>query len=120
MSWKYYGEEDYEKRINRVFELTEYAEQFVKGSDQLELMAERQSVSLCFRYKVPEDVEANEFNKLLREELRESGKTLVNYGFIGNDLSLRLVIINPELTETDIDKFFGFVNSEAQKLLLKL
>lgn len=105
-AWKYFGTAGYEKRIDNLIRLAQFAEQKVLNRTKLELLAPRQSFTICFRY-IPEiDVDINQFNLQLREELRKSGKSLVNYGFIGEKLAIRLVITNGEMQEKDVTLFF--------------
>lgn len=105
-AWKYYGKQGYARRIENLLDMSAYAEEIVKEHPRLELMAPRQSFNVCFRY-VPEfETDLNEFNLALRENLRKSGQSMVNFGFIGRELTIRLVTSNGELTKTDIEQFF--------------
>ncbi len=117
LSWKYYGDKGYAERVGRFFELAEYAERIVRDTPVLELMAPRSSVTVCFRYMPPDAEEPNEFNLRLREELARSGRSLVNYAYLGEDMAMRLVIANHELTREDVDVFFQNVISTAETLL---
>ncbi|NOZ35864.1 MAG: glutamate decarboxylase [Chlorobi bacterium] len=105
-SWKYYGDKGYEKRINNLFDTAEYFEQKVIENEQLELMSERQTLTVCFRYNPGNIENLNVLNAHIREELRKSGKSMVNYGYIGTDLTIRFVVANPEVQKSDIDIFF--------------
>lgn len=105
-AWKYYGNKGYEKRINNLFEIAEYFEAKVKENDKLELMAERQSLTVCFRYNPEGTQKLNELNANIREKLRKSGKSVVNYGYIGDDLTIRFVVSNADVQKKDIDIFF--------------
>ncbi len=112
-AWKYYGKQGYAKRIENLLDMSAYAEEIVKEHPRLELMAPRQSFNVCFRY-VPEfETDLNEFNLALRENLRKSGQSMVNFGFIGKELTIRLVTSNGELTKTDIEQFFDNLLSTA-------
>jgi glutamate/tyrosine decarboxylase-like PLP-dependent enzyme len=116
LSWKYYGDKGYADRIDRFFELATFAEDMVNQNPSLELMAPRSSVNVCFRY-IPETSEnINDFNLHLREELAKKGKALVNYARIGEDVAIRLVIANHELTEEDVSGFFDNLIQTAQTL----
>jgi len=117
LSWKYYGDTGYAERIGRFFDLAEYAEEIVNGTSSLELMAPRSSVTVCFRYRTPRLEDLNAFNLQLRRELARSGKSLVNYAYLGEDMAMRLVIANHELTREDVDMFFHNVLSAAESLL---
>ena len=106
LSWKFYGEKGYAERVDRFFRLAEYAEQIVQREPALELMAPRSSVTVCFRYCCGKSHDPNEFNLKIREKLARTGKSLVNYTRRGEDVVIRLVIANLDLTKQDIDRFF--------------
>ncbi|MCF8222703.1 MAG: aspartate aminotransferase family protein [Bacteroidales bacterium] len=115
-AWKYYGKEGYRDRIDNSMAMAAYAEQKVKDMPELELMVPRNSFTVCFRYVAKNIDKLNEFNLELREELRKSGKTIVNYGYNGKDLAIRLVTSNGELEKKDIDLFFEYMAEEGRKL----
>jgi glutamate/tyrosine decarboxylase-like PLP-dependent enzyme len=116
LAWKYYGDKGYAQRINRLFELAEYAEELVNKNPTLELMVPRSSVNICFRYLPSQGNDLNQFNLKLREKLARSGKSMVNYAYLGKNLVIRLVITNPELTSEDINLFFDNLIQTAQSL----
>lgn len=115
-AWKYFGLEGYQKRIDNLVAIAEYAEQIVNENHRLELLVPRNSLTVCFRYLPEKSNDINQFNLDLRQALRDSGKSMVNYGYIGDILSLRLVTINAELGKSDIDLFFNNLIEEAGKL----
>ena len=114
-AWKYYGLEGYQKRIDNLIEMAEYAEEKVKENDHLEMLSERQSFSVCFRYVPDHEDDLNKFNLEVRESLRKSGRSIVNYGYIGKTLAIRLITANGELAKSDIDLFFDNITVEATK-----
>ena len=79
-------------------------------------MAPRSSVNVCFRYLPEASVDINDFNLHLREELARSGKAFVNYARLGDDIVIRLVIANHELTQKDISLFFDNLIQTAESL----
>ncbi|OIR01343.1 L-2,4-diaminobutyrate decarboxylase [mine drainage metagenome] len=115
-AWKYFGLEGYKKRIDSLYKAAAYAELKVKEHPRLELLAPRQSFSICFRYIPKEKTDLNQFNLKLREALRKSGKSIVNYGYINKTLAIRLITANNELAFSDIDLFFKNLIAEAEKL----
>jgi len=115
-AWKYFGLKGYQKRIDNLIEMARYAESRVKEHPQLELLVERQSFAVCFRYLPHYKTDLNEFNLQVREALRKSGKSIVNYGYIEKTLVIRLVTANGELQNSDIDLFFENLLNEAQCL----
>ncbi len=115
-AWKYFGLKGYEQRIDNLMDMAAHAEKLVQENPRLELMAPRQSFAICFRYNPDKEVDLNDFNLQLREMLRKSGQTIVNYGYIGKNLTIRLVTANGDLSKSDIDLFFNRLNAAALTL----
>ena len=116
-AWKYYGKKGYRDRIDNSVAMAKYAEDIVKTHPNLELLIPRQSFTVCFRFVPSGDFDLNAFNLELRENLRKSGKSIVNYGYIGNTLALRLVIANSDVQEDDIDLFFNQLAETATSMI---
>lgn len=115
-AWKYFGLEGYRKRIDNLIGMAKYAENKVNENPRLELIVPRQSFTVCFRYIPGVETDLNKFNLELRESLRKSGKTIVNYGYIGDTLTIRLITANGELEKSDIDLFLKRIIEEALNL----
>ncbi len=115
-AWKYFGLEEYRKRIDNLMETAKYAESIVKENPRFELMISRQSFAVCFRYLPVVEPDINKFNLELRETLRKKGKSIVNYGYIGDNLAIRLIAANGELKKSDINLFFKNLIEEANRL----
>ncbi len=116
LSWKYYGDQGYGQRITRLLELSEYFENKIKENSRFQLTKPRQTLNVCFRYMPLKDINIDDFNKNIRETLRKTGKTLVNFGIIDNRFTFRWVVSNPEVTEKDIDIFFDNFLTTADQL----
>jgi glutamate/tyrosine decarboxylase-like PLP-dependent enzyme len=116
MAWKVFGIDGYRQRIDNQMAMAAHAEQRVRQHPKLEMMAPRQSFAVCFRYRANQETDLNDFNLRVREELRKSGRTMVNYAHIGDALVLRLVTVNGELERSDIDRFFDLLLETARRL----
>lgn len=114
-AWKYFGLNGYELRINNLIDLATYAEEKVKSHPRLQLMAERQSFTVCFRINTTA-ADINQYNLAVREIMRKSGKSIVNFGYIGQDLAIRLVTTNGEMQPKDIDQFFENLDSAISEI----
>lgn len=119
LALKHIGLDAYQKRLDNLMKLAEYAEQRVAREAQLEQLVPRTSITICFRYlplKVTEESTIDAFNLKLRERLRKSGQTLVNYAHVDGKLSIRLALINGLLEKTDIDQFFTVFIREGKNI----
>jgi sulfinoalanine decarboxylase len=108
--------EGYQKRIDNLIAMATYAEEIVNLNEHLELLVKRQSFSVCFRYIPKHKINLNTFNLELREAMRKNGKSIVNYGYIGEKLVIRLVTTNGETNKKDINLFFNNLLKTASKL----
>jgi glutamate/tyrosine decarboxylase-like PLP-dependent enzyme len=110
LSWQYFGRAGYERRMDTLFDLAEYAEGIVRESPGMEMVVPRQSVAVCFRVVPPGDEDPGAFNIAVREKLLREGRCMLNYARLeGGKITLRLVFANPELDRRDVDRFFGHV-----------
>ena len=115
-AWKYFGLKGYQNRIDNLIEMAQYAEEIINQLTSLELLVDRQSFAICFRYVPESEIDLNNFNLELREAMRKNGKSIVNYGYIGETLAIRLITANGELEKHDIDLFFENLLSTANEL----
>jgi glutamate/tyrosine decarboxylase-like PLP-dependent enzyme len=115
-AWKYFGLDGYGQRIDNLIEMAHYAEEIVNSHINLELMAPRQSFTVCFRYIPQQNDDVSGFNLAVREKLRKSGRSIVNFGYISGELTIRLITANGLLTKADIDRFFDHFLTTANQL----
>jgi glutamate/tyrosine decarboxylase-like PLP-dependent enzyme len=113
-SWKYYGRRGYEEKVDHLMNLAAHAEQHVHNHPKLQMVAPRQTLTVCFRY-IPQNTEnINEFNFNIRENLRKSGKNMVNVAWLNNMMFIRLISSNFESQISDVDTFFeNFIETAA-------
>lgn len=106
LAWKYYGDEGYILRMNNLLEIAEYFESKILKNKQFELLVPRQSLTVCFRYIPKSKTDIDNINETIREELRKSGKSIVNHGTLNGKFAFRWVVANAETTREDVDLFF--------------
>ena len=116
LAWRYFGDSGYSGRMDKQMALARYAESKVEGRPELELLARPQSVAVCFRYRNKNSKDIDEFNLQLRERMRKTGKSLINYGYWNGNLALRYVAINPDSETEDVDVLFDHILGIAQEL----
>ncbi len=113
LSWKYYGDNGYEKRTDKLVELAQYVTEKVQNHPKIELMNIPSFLNICFRWLPNIELDVNPFNLELRESLLKDGLGMVNYGYIDKDLTFRLVLTNPEIDKEDIDTLFSNMEKMA-------
>ena len=79
-------------------------------------MVDRQSFSVRFQNVPSNGNNAEEVNIRIREELIQSGLSMVNYGYHKGVMVIRLVVSNGDLTEKDLDQFFTNLLCIAKKI----
>lgn len=122
LCWKYYGKKGYEKQVDNLFELANYATEYIRNCENLELITEPEFLNICFRYISTENqlysTALDQLNIEIRNRLIESGETFVNYAYYQSKVIIRLILANSELRKTDIEKFFHNL-LHAGKICLK-
>ncbi len=117
LDWKYFGKEGLGERVHRYLELAAHAEARINGHPELEMVAPRESFNVCFRYLPPGNLDPDEFNLKLRHHLFHQGISLVGVAFIGERVTLRLLITHPDFTEAQVDDFLDSLVQAARELL---
>jgi glutamate decarboxylase/sulfinoalanine decarboxylase len=110
LCWKYYGKKGYEKQVNHLFELANYATEYIRNCENLELIAEPQFLNICFRY-IPKENQfdttaLDKLNLEIRKKLIHSGESFVNYAHYQGKIMIRLILANFELQKEDLKRFF--------------
>jgi glutamate/tyrosine decarboxylase-like PLP-dependent enzyme len=124
LAWKYFGSQGYADRMDRFMALAAHAESIVHETPELELLAPRSSINVCFRY-LPSGhdgtgLDLNDFNLKLRARMIEEGKSFVNYGWLGKTAAIRLVVLNHEARREDVDRFFANVIETGRQLIREM
>ena len=96
--------------LDRFMELADYLEQQVRSNESLELVSSRMWTNVCFRYvgSSPEE-ERNQLNAELRERLIRDGRFMVSRSTVDENIILRSVIANRNITENTLDAFLDTV-----------
>ena len=122
LTWKYFGDIGYEKRIDRLFDLAKYSESKVKSSSLFKMVSPVESLNVCFQIQ-PEELsqgEWNTFTKKVRNRLIDQGEIMVNYANIGDISCIRLIIVNFNLRKHHLDTFFESLEITSKETLKEL
>ena len=122
LTWKYYGDIGFEKRIDRLFDLAKYAESKVRSSKLFKMVSPCESLNVCFQIQ-PKELNQSEwstFTKNVRNRLVEEGEIMVNYANIGDISCIRLIIVNFNLRSHHLDTFFEGIETVSKEILRDL
>ncbi len=106
LEYIFYGEQGFKARIDNFMRLASIAEERIESEPTLELQSKRWINNICFRSTVCANGDLNQFNKAVREHLHKQGSSFVNIAYLGDELTVRLIITNKDVTEEDIHEFF--------------
>ena len=120
LTWQSEGSLGLGRRVDSYFSLAEQCEARVKREAKLELVRQRQSVAVCFRYVPSVEVDLDNFNRELRERLLRSGETAVNYATVDGKVVIRLITVNPRTTSGHVEMFFDAILKEGGRLEMEL
>ena len=106
--WKSVGSKGLEQMIDHEFTLAQYARDYVKNNGNYKLFNTHESMSVCFNYKNydPQD---------LCKKLYEYNKLMVGYGNFKNISFVRLVTINSQNSNKEIDSFFKILEQFCEE-----
>ncbi|GGE12574.1 pyridoxal phosphate-dependent decarboxylase family protein [Psychroflexus salis] len=105
--WKSIGTRGLAKMVNHQFALAETARNYIKENDDYTLYSYDDSISICFNYK---DIDP----KVLCNLLYEEAKLMVGYGHFDGVDFIRLVTINSNNTDEEIENFFKVLEKFAK------
>lgn len=108
-AWKYLGDEGYEQRINRQYELAQYAAQYIKNDPTLDLIQEPACVAVCFEVSGKSSMD-------ICNVLNHEGLIKVGYGSAKKKKFIRMVCVDADMQESDIDNFFEKVKQVSSDL----
>ncbi|SMN11476.1 Aromatic-L-amino-acid decarboxylase [uncultured Candidatus Thioglobus sp.] len=96
LDWKFYTKIGFAQRVENYHLLASFTEDFIKQTDELEMVVACSSFNICFRFKVNEK-DANAFNQKLRDTLLHDEQALFALATIEEKLVFRLLISNVNL-----------------------
>lgn len=111
LSWQALGDEGYERRTDRLFELARWFRDCIVERSGFHLVREPQAANVCFRFlpttlqQVSDRerlVQQDETTVRIRERLLQDGRFMVNYATLDGAAAFRIVLSNPASTEADL------------------
>lgn len=99
---KAHGEQIFTENIDYLHDLAEKFVQIIKSRPNFELAIEPESNIVCFRLKLS-NKNLNEFNSAIRKQLLQDGKFYIVQTTLKENVYLRVSLMNPLTTETDLN-----------------
>ena len=110
-----YGEDIFRQNIECLYELAERFAALIREHENLELAYEPQCNIVCFRYKAA-DADLNVLNKQIRQQLLEEGRFYIVQTILNGNLYLRVSLMNPLATTTELKELLQAVEEKAMAL----
>jgi sulfinoalanine decarboxylase len=107
--WKSVGTSGLEKIVDNHFYLADKTRAYVSNNPNYTLYSFDDSVCVCFNYK-------GILAEKICNELYESNEMMVGYGKFKEDVFIRMVFVNPESTDAELDNFFKILEEFSDKL----
>lgn len=100
---KTYGTAQLGQMISGTCELAQYLAERITVTPELELLAPVALNVVCFRYRFPDNANANQLNAELAVRAQESGRVAPSTTTLHGTLGLRAAIVNHRTNRMDID-----------------
>jgi glutamate/tyrosine decarboxylase-like PLP-dependent enzyme len=108
-AWRYFGDSGWERRIERQFALASYAARRIQEIEELRLVEEPPCITVCFEA-------LGKSSEQVCRKLAEQGLAKIGYGKVHGRNVIRLVTVNPELREEDLETLLGQILAVAAGL----
>ncbi len=108
-AWRRHGDDGYARRIDQLFDLARRAVAMIEADADLRLCLEPESFNVCFEVIGRPSAE-------ICDRLEREARLLVSHVPAGGRQAIRLVCINPAITEADLETFFHEVKAVAASL----
>jgi glutamate/tyrosine decarboxylase-like PLP-dependent enzyme len=108
-AWKLHGDAGYDARVARQFALARRAAEMIEADPQLILSVPPESINVCFEVR---DRSSAEICSWLDNE----GQLKIGHGMVNGRCAIRLVCVNPELTENDLAAILSEVKLAAEQV----
>lgn len=112
LAWLASGTQGFAKRVDDLFDLAQYAEEYVVQHPELVLVSPRVSVNICFRFKPYQ----KNLVIAVRDLLIQRGQYMLNYASDAAGPFFRLVLTNPDLSKEQLNTLLDTIVRTGQEL----
>jgi glutamate/tyrosine decarboxylase-like PLP-dependent enzyme len=125
LSWHALGDDGYEERIDRKFELAQTFKRLVQERPNFVLEREPQGCNVCYHF-VPPSIAAiadeeerrgklDRFTRKIRLGMKQQGRILTNFATVDGIATFRIVANNPDATEADLVRVLDEIERLARE-----
>ncbi len=108
-AWLFHGDAGYQIRIDRLFELADYAAGKIADDPDLTLTIRPESINVCLEVR-------GQSSAMICEKLDAESRLKIGHGEACGSSAIRLVCVNPDLDEEDIDHVITEIKAVAASL----
>jgi glutamate/tyrosine decarboxylase-like PLP-dependent enzyme len=108
-AWSRLGDRGFAERIHRQMALARLAARKIAADPELELLEEPPSINVCFLVR-------GVASEAVCERLDRDGRLKIGYGAVRGHQAIRLVCVNPDLDEADLDAILDEVRAAGRSL----
>ena len=115
-----FGVQGLQERLRYHIQLAKNLEEKIKTHKDFELMTKRNINMLCFRYhpkNISIDKKLNQLNEQLLHSLNQTGKIFLTHTKINDRYTLRLVIGQTNVTESNVNKAWQLICSTIKNIV---
>ena len=118
LEWRARGDAGWAQMVDTRMADADYLQEKIQAHPDLEMMSSRMWTNVCFRYKSTDTaVDHNKLNTEIRNRLIHEGSFMVSRSNIGEDVILRMVVVNQDLDRDTLDKFLMRVVHHGKEIL---
>jgi glutamate/tyrosine decarboxylase-like PLP-dependent enzyme len=109
IEWRVRGDAGWATMVDHHMADADHLQASINEHPSLEMMSERMWTNVCFRYTNPEAEDLNKLNAEIRHRLIQEGSFMVSRSNIGEDVILRMVLVNQNVTRSSLKRFLDRV-----------
>lgn len=119
LTWAMYGRRLFERKLDYIVAITQRAHDLIAAAPDFVALHQPESNILCFRHCPPglPQQRANYFQDELHRRLREDGSIFLSRLSLDGVSALRLVVMNHQITENDIQAMLAGVRAMGNQIL---
>lgn len=117
VEWRVRGDAGWAAMVDQHMADADYLESAVAAHPVLEMMSSRSWTNVCFRFNNGSGGDLNALNAEIRQRLLDEGSFMVSRSNIGDDVVLRMVLVNQEVTRESLDRFLDRVVHHGEEIL---